>query len=553
MLRRLVLGNCVSWWVAILLAMVLGAGCAAPLIPPPRMPRESREQLPDAEVIERLRGYWEKLQQKNLTPEQRGVIMAQYNADLLTLIRRVRVDYAKDWKQGRTHHPAGFTWTHETGEKESALIELYNEVLPAADVPIENLEERYSVPGVGVPLVGIIPANKVDKTNIKFAIRTRGTVRTLTAVLTFPKDKRALPVMRLIPRHREETVKVGRYLYPLAGDFTAPIEVYWNLTRVKEDRFLGMLKPQELRDSMGLSCIERYDPRKIPVILTHGLLSSAGTFDNMVNRLMADPVIREHFQFWYFNYPTGVAWTLTAAEYRKALQEVRRRLDPQKKNKNWERMVVVGHSMGGLITRYSQAREPWLLMKDNEITHGKWHKYMDARYVNEPMPVPELEPFRPVFFFRPVEAGMVVYMATPHRGAPMARYGIVRALLDLVRLPEKLVTELVNLATLQEDTFLLNPERVTDWFTSVGQLSPDSYSIRGLQSLALRNVPTHSIIGDQGDNDTPRSSDGIVPYWSSHIPWGSEQIVPSGHSVQDIPETAEAFGRILKDYVRSLQ
>ena len=173
--------------------------------------------------------------------------------------------------------------------------------------------------------------------------------------------------------------------------------------------------------------------------------------------------------------------------------------------------------------------------------------------MDEPIPEKSLNAFRDVFFFRPVQAGMVVYMATPHRGAPLARYRIVNALLKLVKLPETLVDEIVNIATLQDDSILLNPERITAWFTSVGQLSPESYSIAGLQKLKLRDVPTHSIIGDQGDNDTPKSSDGIVPYWSSHLPLGTEQIVPAGHSVQSVPETAEAFGKILRDYARSLK
>lgn len=535
------------------MALVFGSACSAPLVPAPRLPKESREKLPDDDVIARLRILWGELQKRTYTAEQYADLVAQYNANLLTLIRRVRVDYANDWKQGRMHQSTGFSWSHEIGGPKRPLIEMYSEVLPAVDVPIENLDDRLSVPGLGVPLVGIIPADKVEKNNIAFNIRTRGTVRTLTAVLAFPKDKKGKPVMRLIPRHHIETVRVGSFNYQLAADFSAPIEVYWNLTRVKNDRFLGMLKPQELRDSMGLSCMETYNPHKIPVILTHGLLSSAGTFDNMVNRLMADPEIRARYQFWYFNYPTGVAWTLTAAAYRKALQEVRQKLDPQKQNKNWDRMVVVGHSMGGLITRYSQSLEPWLLVKDNEITKGKWGEYANARYVDEPIPVKSLDAFREVFFFRPVQAGMVVYMATPHRGAPLAKYRLVTFLLKLVKLPEALVDELVNLATLQEDTILFNPNRFTQWFTSVGQLSPDSYSVAGLQNLKLRNVPTHSIIGDQGDNDSPQSSDGIVPYWSSHLPWGSEQIVPSGHSVQDIPETAEALGKILRDYAHSLR
>ena len=66
----------------------------------------------------------------------------------------------------------------------------------------------------------------------------------------------------------------------------------------------------------------------------------------------------------------------------------------------------------------------------------------------------------------------------------------------------------------------------------------------------MRNVPTHSIIGDRGKNNTPKSSDGVVPYWSSHIPWGTEKIVPADHSVQDAPETAEEIKRILKEHAR---
>ncbi|MBQ1960082.1 MAG: alpha/beta hydrolase [Akkermansia sp.] len=553
MLKKLVPYRAYSVCLAALLALLLGTACSSPLVPEPRMPRESREELSDAAVIARLRSLWGELKKKTHTPEQYADLVAKYNADLLILIRRVRVDYSADWKKGRTHQAEGFTWTHEVDGPPLPLRELYSDVLPAVDVPIENLDERYSVPGLGIPLVGIIPADKVDKSDIKFNIRTRGTVRTLTAVLTFPEGKNAMPLMRLIPRHRAETIRVGRLDYQLAADFSAPIEVYWNLTRVKNDRFLGMLQPQELRDSMGLSCMEAYNPNKIPVILTHGLLSSAGTFDNMVNRLMADPEVRSRFQFWYYNYPTGVTWTLTAAQYRQSLRDVRQKLDPEMKNKNWDHMVVVGHSMGGLITRYSQSKEPWLLLKDNKVMKGKWNKYMDARYIDTPIPVKSLDAFREMFFFRPVQAGMVVYMATPHRGAPLARYRIVNALLRLVKLPENFVAEIVNIATLQQDSVLLNPERMTEWFTSVGQLSPESYSIVGLQKLQLRDVPTHSIIGDEGDNDTPDSSDGIVPYWSSHLPWGSEQIVPGSHSVQEIPETAEAFRTILRDYARSLK
>ncbi len=542
--------------LALLLASFLVGSCASPLVPSPHLTGEPRRELADDALIERLRADWSAMGDLRLDREAHFAAMARYNADLLTLLHRVRYDYARAREDGRPYEPQGFRFAMDAARPGLRLQDVYDDIVPAVDIDIDNLEEHYIAPGVGVPLVGIVPAEKVENARSLgpvFNIRTRGTVGTLTALLEFPRGG-GRPCLRLIPRPRHECVAVGRMNYSLAGDFSASIEVYWNLTRVDEHRLLGLLRPQELRDVSGLSCIEAYNPDRIPVILTHGLMSSAGTFDNLVNRLMSDPEIRQNYQFWYFNYPTGVAWTVSAAQYRQALEDVRRQVDPQRRNRNWDNMVVMGHSMGGLITRYSQCLEPWNLLRGNgSIPTKSYGGYLQARYVDEPIPVPAYERLRKDYFFRPVRAGMVVYMATPHRGAPLARYRIVTSLSKLVRLPENILAEVVNLATLQEDTVFLNPEEMTAWFTSVNQLAPNSYSIRGLQGLALRNVPTHSIIGNDGDDDEPlaRTSDGIVPYWSSHIPWGTEHIVPSGHSVQDAKETAVELNRLLRDYLKT--
>lgn len=540
-----------AMFVAAACALPMGAGCSAPLVPAPREPRISREEAPNAQVIEALRRDWKLLQSPNLPQGERAQAMERYNNLLLLLLRRYRVDVLCQMKCGNPDYmPPGIGVVREADGPGLPLREVYDDMVPAADVLTRSLEDHYVVPGLGVPLVGIIPAAKVDKAgkrNTIFNIHARGTVRTLTAVLEFPGKGKAR--LRFIPRHRQEYVRVGRMVYPLAGDFSAPIELYWNLTRVKEGRFLGLLRPQELRDVTGLSCIEGYSPEKIPVILTHGLMSSAGTFDNLVNRLVSDPEIRRRYQFWYFNYPTGVAWTVSAAAYRKALQDVRRQVDPKRRNKNWDKMVVVGHSMGGLITRYSQCEQPWLMLKDLPKLRGRIDPYLSARYVDTALPIPQYDRLRQDYFFRPVKAGMVVYMATPHQGAPMARYRLASSLMQLVRLPENLVGEVLGIVTLQQDAVLFNPKQVTEWFTSVNQLSPDSYSIRGLRGLKVRRVPTHSIIGDRGRGNSPRSSDGVVPYWSSHLGWGSETIVPSDHSVQDVPETAEDLKKVLKGYL----
>jgi hypothetical protein len=68
----------------------------------------------------------------------------------------------------------------------------------------------------------------------------------------------------------------------------------------------------------------------------------------------------------------------------------------------------------------------------------------------------------------------------------------------------------------------------------------------------LKRVPYHSIIGDRGRGDTPNSSDGVVPYWSSHLDGAqSEKIVPSGHGAEHSPEAITEVLRILREQVAS--
>ncbi len=526
------------------LSALLLLGCAAPLIPTAELPVPSRQTQNDTDLVARLRDSWYQLANPDLGDPERAVALHQYNKDLLTLVKRLRHDALEQQKLPEYDE---FELQHQKDENIRRFLGLHEDIVPAIDVELSALQERYTLPGIGVPMVGVIPEGKIKPgTENVFNIATRGTVSILTAVMTFSEEGK--PHFRLIPRNREDFIAVGKLNYPLAADWSALLEVYWNLTRVKDDRWLGLLQPQELRNTTGLSSIQVYNPNKIPVILTHGLMSSAGTFDNLVNRLYADPEIRKNYQFWYFNYPTGVAWTVSARAYRESLRELRNRVDPQHKNPNWDKMVVVGHSMGGLITHYSQCEEPWNLLRASDIPQKTLAQYLDKRYVHEPLPDPALESLRKDYFFEPVKAGLVVYMATPHRGAPVAKYRLATFLSKLVSLPQNLLKEAYNIATLQQDMFLLNPQDAYLWFTSVNQLKPDSYSISGLQGLKVRNVPTHSIIGDQGKGDTPKSSDGVVPYWSSHLAWGTEKIVPSDHSVQDCMETANEMKRILGEY-----
>jgi hypothetical protein len=63
-----------------------------------------------------------------------------------------------------------------------------------------------------------------------------------------------------------------------------------------------------------------------------------------------------------------------------------------------------------------------------------------------------------------------------------------------------------------------------------------------------RDIPYHSIIGNRGrPGPIQNSSDGVVPYWSSHLEGAaSEGIVPSGHGANEHPEGIAKIQAILR-------
>ena len=84
--------------------------------------------------------------------------------------------------------------------------------------------------------------------------------------------------------------------------------------------------------------------------------------------------------------------------------------------------------------------------------------------------------------------------------------------------------------------------------TSITGLSPKSRVLKAMNKLPIE-VPYHSIIGNRGLDQTPlvKSSDGVVPYWSSHLEGAdSELIVPTGHDAFKSPLSVTEVLRILK-------
>jgi hypothetical protein len=117
----------------------------------------------------------------------------------------------------------------------------------------------------------------------------------------------------------------------------------------------------------------------------------------------------------------------------------------------------------------------------------------------------------------------------------------------VIRLPKTLTVEFLD-NTLLTVLNTVQGEGGKPHFTSITSLSPNAPTTKALANLPLPDhIKFHSIIGDRGRGGAPDCSDGVVPYWSSHVsPVESEKFVPRGHGVPDCPEAAAELKRILK-------
>jgi pimeloyl-ACP methyl ester carboxylesterase len=111
-----------------------------------------------------------------------------------------------------------------------------------------------------------------------------------------------------------------------------------------------LIRPDLAEHVEGLYMVQPYDPDRIPVLMVHGFWSSPLTWMEMFNDLQADPEIRRRYQFWFYLYPTGESVAFAAARLRDELQAVRQVCDPEHENSRFDQMVVVGHSMGGVLS-----------------------------------------------------------------------------------------------------------------------------------------------------------------------------------------------------------
>ncbi len=514
------------------LAVFFLCQCGAPQPPVCRtLPFGSRGAVEP--VMETARRNWDILADPR-KKEQWPAAETEYNRAVAILFDKLRCENGDGWSA----RAAAIGTAISTPDKLHEDPNDQDAVFPATEVRIRSSAKHRVSQGVGIPAVGWTATSPVGVPRPKFH-PPNGQVRSLTVTLDFSNKT---PQWRFAKRWVTEKLAIGKHGHQLAADWSAPIDFFWDMCELDDLRIQNVLLPERFTEETGLYFLQPYDPKKIPIVMVHGLVSSPDAYRDILNDLSPEPWFREHYQVWLYNYPTGTPWLYNSMRFRQIMNEAGDYVRARGDDHTLRKMVILSHSMGGLLTR-AAVTDPSTKFYDSHF-----EKPFDQL---EPTLKPEArELIREGLFYKPLtDPKRIVFMAVPHRGSPMASFRGAAFISNLIRLPKTLTIDLLD-ATAKSLTDSLEGKvalRKVHPPTSLSSLSPSSSEFRGLNQLPLpEGIAFHSIIGDKGQGDTPKSSDGVVPYWSSHIgPVESELIIPANHAVPNHPEATSEVRRIL--------
>jgi len=406
--------------------------------------------------------------------------------------------------------------------------------LSAADVPTGEIAQRYVRPGIGIPLLGerVSPceepfASQWQPFAVTALLRPSGDV--VDPTLSGPH------VLELYNPLAFDCVGWRGGSRPLSADVTAPLAAIVN--NAPRQYLQGFTAPSDTSVRPKLTMIEPYQPGKIPVVFIHGLYSDAITWADMINELRAQRDLYDQYQFWAFRYPTGGDLLSSTSALRANLRLVRATFDPNNADPALDQMVLVGHSLGGLVSKMQVTSSYEILWRAAAV------QPFDA--LQAP---PELEEqLARGFFFDPVcSVKRVVFIGTPHHGAGMASRAAGRVGSLLVSFGREQDAQYQALMEANRDVFkpMLQGRRPT----TIALLEPENPFLDALKRMPVNcQTRLHSIIGTGGLNLTEGPSDGIVPVASAEHAGDSTLEVPEHHEkLHRHPTSIAEVTRILR-------
>ena len=432
--------------------------------------------------------------------------------------------------------PASLTWGSRT----------LSHFVAVADLQVHGLPTRYRHPGIGAPLAASTEPLVVEKGFDDFV---EPWVKVpVTALLRFDGVQRQIVegqvsgTLTLEPA-TEDIARVSGRDVPLEEETTASLAYTLAESPLWAQEVRGFLSGVGVVDEKSrLAALSPYKPGRIPVVFVHGTASSAARWAQMINELSNDRDLRGHFQFWLFSYDTGNPIAYSAMLLRESLRAAVAKLDPRGEDPALQRMVVIGHSQGGLLTK----------MTAIESGDRFWQTLSKTPFEQVDLPPKTRDLLERMVFVHPLPfVQRVVFVSTPQHGSYFAGNRASHWIARFITFP-------VDMVHMANDLVLRNQKAMAFVSlkrlpTAVDNMTPGNRFIVALASMPVApGVHAHSIIAVRGDGPFEDGNDGIVEYRSAHIePVDSEFVVRSGHSCQDNPHTIEEVRRILREHLEA--
>lgn len=455
------------------------------------------------------------------------------------LLQRVLQRRAKGWRAG----PMRLDGSEVVVEFRalSPWLQESLKIVRAADVPMAMYDgQRQFTPGFGVPLALVTPRCSDRPQCVLFP--PEGIFQWATAWIEVdPARPQAPPRLVIADPTRTGPLQVGQRHYPLALDTSAFYALGASTSALSRLGVFGLFGGREIGRRAGLYLLQDYDPDKRPLVMIHGLGSSPLIWAKLSNAVWGDPQLRAHFQIWHVVHQTNSPLLVSRLRVQAYLDQTWQLLDPEGDDPARQGMVLVGHSMGGVVSRL-------LCVDSGDVL---WN----AAFTVPPGQLPiedeaDRTGIEATFLLHPYPGvTRAVFMASPHRGSPAADSWFGRLTRVLVG------RRALEIQALRRLT-LAHPEAVQDsvresyrtaMLNSITTLQFAQPVRRAGETLMpAPGIAYHSIIGALRGREP--QSDGVVPLSSALLAGANSTLVlDADHELYARDEAIAEVLRILRE------
>ena len=478
-----------------------------------------------------------------------------YNEALEDVLRVLCADKKLKPDQTYTISTPERTFTVHTAMRGAWSANEFDHYEFVSDYSIQTLHNRHTTYGVGVPLIAV--RKPQDPRDAKENYYPEGLSYAVTALMRCSRTdggKRlgCSPhcILEFYDPLTVNQIQLAANWVPLETDLTTPLAFFLDSPewRKRNRATEGLLNPNKTQNRRGMYMIEPYDPNRIPVVMVHGLWSSPLTWMDMFNDLRSYPEVREKYQFWFYLYPSGQPFWLSATQLRQDLADIRKTVDPNQEQRSLDQMVLVGHSMGGLVSR----------MQTIESGDDFWNIVSDQPPENVRGPEEDRVKLVSALFFHPnPSVKRVIEIGTPHKGSNFVNGSTRWLARKFIQLPQMTVSMGQTLAN--ENPGLFRDTQLLTASNAIDSLAPDS-PIFPVMARAKTSAETkfHNIIGVSSKRSPFRSrleGDGIVDVESARTPDAISEIqIDSEHTTIHTTDRAiREVRRILLEHLQEIE